>query len=186
MHTRRMDDQVGHDLIDTTVQIFRGIDGGADVLREFVADVGYTTEDGPESIGQVQGWIGWSIHSEDLADAGDAISVDAERLGATAHDIIDTHYEKFIDAALLIDRMHLDEEWRGNRLSQAIIDDLLSLLRLDPEATVVVLQPEPQDSDGGPLDDGPERDQAMSKLQAAYRGSGFVPWAGSDVWWRPF
>lgn len=118
-------------LIDTTVQIRRPVDGGADVLRQFSASFDYHGDRGTEEIGQVHGWIGWSILEEDVADAGDAISFDAAQLGAAAAEIIDTHFDDFIDAALLIDRMYLEPVWRGRRLSGAIINSLMALLRLD-------------------------------------------------------
>jgi hypothetical protein len=179
-------DELEPDLIDTDVQIRRPIDGGVDVLRQFMAGVEYDIESGLEEAGQVHGWIGWTILEEDLADAGDAISFDAGQLGTAAADIIDTYPENFIDAALLIDRMYLEPKWRGKRLSGVIITNLMALLRLDPGSTVVVLQPEPQNPEGGPYDDGPERDEAMGHLHAAYRASGLEPWRDSLVWWRPF
>jgi len=179
-------DDLEPELIETDVQIRRPIDGGVDVLRQFVAGVEYHGESGPEEVGQVCGWIGWSISEEDLADAADAISADAEQLGSAAADIIDTYPENFVDAALLVDRMHLDPKWRGRRLSGLIIINLMELLRLDPGSTVVVLQPEPQSPQGGPYDDGPERDEAMVHLHAGYRASGLEPWRDSLVWWRPF
>lgn len=174
------------DMIDTDVHIVRPIDGGVDVLRQFSAGVDYHGENGTEDIGHVHGWIGWSIFGEDLADAGDAISYDAEGLAVAAVEIIEEHPENVIDSVLLIDRMWLEPKVRGRRLSGAIITDLLSLLRLDPESTVVVLQPEPQNPEGGPYDYGDMRDEAMIRLHAAYRDSGLEPWRGSLVWWRPF
>jgi len=127
------------------------------VLRQFVAGVEYHHEGGLEETGQVHGWIGWSILEEDLADAGDAIGVDAGQLGTPAADIIDAFPENFIDAALLIDRMYLEPKWRGKRLSGVIITNLMALLRLDPGSTVVVLQPEPQNPEGGRRRSGPAR-----------------------------
>jgi hypothetical protein len=155
-------DEPDIDLIDTDVRISRPIDGGVDVLRHFAAGVDYRGESGMEDVGQVHGWIGWSIHDEDLADAADAIRFDAAQVGTAAADIIDTYPENYIDAVLLIDRMYLESEWRGKRLSGVIITNLMALLRLDPESTVVVLQPELQNPEGGPYDDGPERDEAMA------------------------
>ncbi|MEJ7773154.1 MAG: hypothetical protein WKF51_14735 [Geodermatophilaceae bacterium] len=93
----------------------RPIDGGVDVLRQFNASIGYSTESGPEEIGIVNGWIGWRIDDEDLLDAADAISSDAEQLGAAAAAIIDAHPDAFIDNVLLIDRMHLAPWWRVAR-----------------------------------------------------------------------
>jgi len=165
--------------------VFRPIDGGADVLREFVASIGYSTESGPEDIGSVREWIGWRIDDGDLRDAADAVTSDAEQLGATAAAIIDAHPESFIDTVLLIDRMHLAPQWRGNRLSGIHHRRHMSLLSLDAKSTVVVLQPEPQAPGGGPMDDGPGRDQALARLKSAYRASGLEPWRGSAVWWRP-
>ena len=81
--------------------------------------------------------------------------------------------------------MHLDPKWQGNRLSGPIITDLLVLLRLDAKSTVVVLQPEPQKPEGGPYDDGSERDQALARLTAAHQASGFEPWHQTGNWWLP-
>jgi len=134
----------------------------------------------------VNGWIGWQIQDEDLFDAADAISSDACGLGYVASKIIDAYPLAFVENALLIDRMYLVPKWRGHRLSNHIINDLLGLLRLDPDSTVVVLQPEPQRSEGGPYRENQERERAMSKLQSAYRESGLVPWKDSDMWWLKF
>lgn len=180
-----MDDAIDPELIETSVDIRRPIDGGVDVLRQFHASVEYVTETGSDQIGTVGGWIGWQIEGDDLYDAADAISADAEPLGAAAAAIVEAHPDAFIDSVLLIDRMHLDPQWRGNRLSGAIIDDLLALLRLEADSTVVVLQPEPQKPTGGPYDDGTERDEALARLTAAYRASGLEPWRQTVVWWRP-
>lgn len=173
-------------MIETDVQIRRPIDGGVDVLRQFVAVAECHGDGEPEEVGEVHGWIGWSVLDEDLADAGDAISYDAAQLGSAAAAIQDAYPDNLVDAALLIDRMSLKPNWRGKRLSRVIIADLMALLRFDPESTVVVLQPEPQKPEGGPYDDGAERDEAMARLHAAYRESGLVSWRDSVVWWRPF
>lgn len=53
MQTRPMDDAVDPDLIETSVDISRPIDGGVDVLRQFSASIGYSTESGPDEIGVV-------------------------------------------------------------------------------------------------------------------------------------
>ena len=181
-----MDNVIDPNLIETSMDISRPIDGGVDVLRQFSASIGYSNDSGPEEIGIVSGWIGWRIDDEDLLDAADAISTDAEQLGAAVDAIIDAHPDAFVDNVLLIDRMYVAPQWRGNRLSGGIIADLMSLLRFDADSTVVVLQPEPQASTGGPIDDGPERDKALARLTSAYRASGLEPWRRSVVWWLPF
>lgn len=180
-----MSEAIDPELLSTTVTVYRPIDGGVDLLRQFIADVGYRGEDDEEGIGSVTGWIGWQILDQDVHDAADEISSDAEILGQAAAQIIDDYPENYIDTVLLIDRMHLDAKWRGHRLSGAIINDLMALLRLDNESTAVVLQPEPQRPKGGPMPYGPERDRAMARLEAAYEESGLQRWADTIVWWRP-
>lgn len=174
------------DHVEVSLDIRRATDGGVDVLRQFDGDIKYATYSGPESIGTVTGWIGWNMLDEDVHDVADAISSDAEPLGAAAASIIEAHPDEYLATVLLIDRLHLDERWRGHRLSGRIIDDILALLRLDPESTVVVLKPEPQKPTGGPYGDGSDRDAAMGRLCAAYRESGLEDWGEYGVWWRPF
>ena len=55
MQTRPMDDFVHRDLIETSLEVFRPIDGGVDVHRELAASIAYSTESGPEEIGSVRG-----------------------------------------------------------------------------------------------------------------------------------
>lgn len=180
-----MAEPIQPELSVAAIEIYRPIDGGFDVLRGFHASIESVNDEGGESIGTVRGWIGWQIAGDDLHDAADAISADCEPLGAVAAEIVDTDPYAFIDNVLLLDRMHLDMSWRGKRLSGSIIDGLLMFLRLDPETTLIVLQPEPQRPEGGPYELGPERTEALAKLTSAYRASGFEPWQQTPVWWRP-
>ncbi|CAM3466722.1 N-acetyltransferase [Isoptericola cucumis] len=159
----------------------------ADVfLRQFSAVVTAYDALRTVEIGTVRGWIGWDALKEDVHDAADAVSTDAETLGATAAHIIRVHPEQWIDTVVLVDRMHLDPQWRHQRLSGRILADLLDLLRLDRDSTVVVLQPEPQKATGGPYEDGPERDAALGSLQRGYASSGLEAWRGGAVWWWPW
>lgn len=180
-----MDNSIDPARIETSVNIRRPLAGDIDLLRQFDAVVEYSTESECEDLGSVRGWISWRIEGDDLYDAADSISSDAEPLGAAAVAIIEAHPDAFVESVVLIDRMHLKPEWRGNRLSGAIIRDLLALLRLDAESTVVVLQPEPQKPEGGPYDDGAQRDQALARLEAAYRASGLEQWSHTAIWWLP-
>lgn len=181
-----MSDPISSDLIETSMTVDRAWDGGVDLLRQFHASIRYHHESGPEDIGSVSGWIGWQIQDDDVFDAADAICTDASSLGVAAAAIINAHPLSFIENVLMIDRMNLAQKWRGNRLSNVIIHDLLALLRFDPDSTVVVLQPEPQQPNGGPYKSDSERASAMSKLQSAYRAAGLDPWQGTDVWWLEF
>lgn len=173
------------DFITTTAHVYRTTDGGVDVLRQLYLDVLHEGEDDQEPVGQLTAWIGWGIADEDIQDCADAISADAEILGSAAADIMSKRSDLWIDAVLLIDRIFVEERYRGNRLTKTIIADVMSLFRLPEESTLVVLQPEPQGPDGGYMPDGVDRDGAMRKLCDAYRESGLESWSGSSVWWRP-
>ena len=74
---------------------------------------------------------------------------------------------------------------RGNRLTKAIVNQVVHLFRLDRASTLVLLLPEPQLPTGEYMDDGPDRDAAMARLRKAYGASGFTPWQDSDVMWEP-
>jgi hypothetical protein len=173
------------DIFIESVEVGRPVDGGVNVLRQFHANVEYSGRSQTVAIGQVMGWIGLRIADADIADAADAISQDAAILGAVAAKIIDSRADLWIESALLIDRIHLDPAYRGNRLTSAIIDKLLDLLRLDPESTVTLLYPEPQLPDGGPMPEGRERETAKTRLCIAYREGGLEPWEDTGVWWLP-
>lgn len=178
--------RISPDSIETSISMWRPIDGGEDVLRQFHSEIMYEAESEPINIGSVLGWIGWKIADEDVHDTADAIGSDAEALGSAVREILRSYPNKFIDNALLIDRIHLATQWRGNRLTGSIIYNILDLLRFDPEHTVVVCQPEPQKSSGGPYEYGEERDHAMRRLTNSYKASGLRQWDSGNVWWLPF
>ncbi len=61
----------------------------------------------------------------------------------------------------------------------------MSTLQLDRSETIVVVQPEPQLENGGPMAMGPARDQALHRLRRHYETQGFKQWEDTVVWWRP-
>jgi hypothetical protein len=184
--THDVAERIDPDFLDLTVTIRRPIDGGVDIFREFTASFEYAPEDDEVEIAVVRGWIGWGMAEEDIHDAADAISADSEILGAAAAEIVKAHADLWLDTVVLVDRMSVEPEFRGQRLSGTLIRSLLAFMRLQPDDTVVVLQPEPQKPGGGPIDDPAERAKALARLTSAYRESGFEPWNDSDVWWLPF
>jgi hypothetical protein len=101
-------------------------------------------------------------------------------------DLLSTRHGSKIVAVLMIDRVWLEPHWRGYRLGRRIAEQLIDLLLLTPESTVVLayLEPEVQEpgheaafrADGVP---GP----------APHDGDGrtdFEQWRSSKTWWlRP-
>jgi hypothetical protein len=138
-------------------------------------------------MGSIRGLIGWRIEGVTLWDAADAISTEADLLGWAADEIIESLADGpdvYVDTVVMIEMLQLEPEFRGPCLTKGIIDELVEMLALEPTTTLLVLQPEPQKDEGGPLPDGPERDAALARLRRAYEGQGFVRLGDTPVWWR--
>ena len=172
--------------LDLDVQLHRDYDDFSGMLRQFLATIRLVDPDMSErtTIGSLRGWIVWDPYAGNLAETGDAASVDATNLGRAAWEVLDESDNVF-EAAILLDRARLLPEWRGQKLLGSILDELLDLLHFSPDHTIVVTQPEPQKPEGGPYEHGPVRDAAMARLCAANRVAGFHPWKQGPVWWRP-
>jgi hypothetical protein len=158
-------------------------------LRCFEAAIEVTTETGDESlvIGGISGCLGWSAWLPDLADTGRMVGSFAEIIAAAVEigDLVPTGPETRIETALIITSFWLEPPWRGNRLSRRIFGELIDLLLLTPENTLVVTYLDPQSN--------PANTQALSAqhetphtLHDAYRQAGFEQWRQSNAWWmRP-
>lgn len=169
------------------IVIERAPDGGVDVFRIFNADVLRVDTESSEVIGDISGWIGWNMADEDVFDCADAVSEDAATLGWIASEILTWQAKRSgvaIRDLVFIDTIRLEPGFRGKRLSGAIIDQLLGLLRLRNPTTLVELIPEPQDEDGDELPAGPEGDIARQKVRDRFESAGFQRWPNSGVWWR--
>ncbi|WP_334138925.1 hypothetical protein [Corynebacterium variabile] len=139
----------------------------------------------PAQIGTVSGWLSHIPEPSTLHDEATAISVDAERLASTLTPLVDhlTALGEWADVVLLVDRMNLEPHARGHHLAGHILHRLAESL-FYPDATVlVVLEPEPQRPEGGPLPAGPERDEAMQRLQGTYKEAGLQAWEHTTIWW---
>jgi hypothetical protein len=172
-----------------TVSIARLGDDREDVLRSFQADVMvHDVEVGELTrIGAVQGLIAFESTEVQLAMAADAISTEALTLAHAADEIrrsLDKYAEVTPTTVLLVDLIRIKEQWRGSRICGHIISQLLEVLRLHPESTLVVLEPEPQFEDGGRMRKGPQRTAALASLRETYVDAGFGKWRRGPVWWR--
>jgi hypothetical protein len=176
------------DLEIEEVTISRAVDGDYDVLRSFSAVItcGENSEGECLEAGVITGFVGWRVFNEDVWEAADAISADAEVLGAAAREIIEWLGDEYwIDTVLFVDRVGLHPEFRGRRRLRTIVERMIDLLRLDRDSTVIVTQPEPQRKKGRPYPDGPVRDDTLAHLTAAHEATGFRRWRHSSVWWLP-
>lgn len=172
--------------LELSVEIHRANADEYGLFRSFHAAIHVEAEDYPEPIGYVEGWICWDLFASSLFEAGDSISYDAMVLAKAVDEVVDAHFGIHLSAALMVDKMWLQPDKRRQRLSRALLDELLDLLQLEPTETVVVLTPEPQvPGRGGPYPGGPVRDAAMTKLCDAYRESGLELWGDGPVWCLP-
>lgn len=172
-----------------TVSIARIGDDQEDVLRAFQADVMIHDAEAGEltRIGAVQGLIAFESTEVELAMAADAISTEALALAHAADEIrrsLDKYAQATPSTVLLVDLIRIKPQWRGSRICGHVISQLLEVLRLDPEATLVVLEPEPQFEDGGRMRKGPQRTAALTSLRETYAEAGFGKWHRGPVWWR--
>lgn len=180
-----IDDHLDHGLqpaIDD-IHVSRADDDG--LLRAFDAIIKDAGDDIP--IGQVRGLIAWRSELFSLLEAADEISSDAATLAYAADQIrradVRPDAEDQIDTVLMVELVSLERRFRGHRIAGAVIDQIVDLLVLDPLTTLVVLEPEPQQEDGGPLPKGAVRTAARARLRGAYEGQGFKQWKKSSVWW---
>lgn len=161
-----------------------------DLLRSFSVSIESDLVDsGGQNtcVGTMTGWYSRIATSGNLTDAGDAISGDAYSLAWRAQEVIEKSDDELYEEVLLIDRITLNEQWRGHKIMGHLVETVVDILQCDPPLTIAVVYPEPLALDGsGRLDDGPERDAGLAKLHAACRAGGFQPWDDGLVWWRSF
>jgi hypothetical protein len=172
-----------------SVSIDRIEDDQKDLLRGLHADVMVRDVDSGEltCVGTVSGRIAFESTEVLLATSADAISADALNLAHAADEIrrnLDNYAEATPDAVVLIDSIRIQEQWRGSRIAGPIITQVLQVLHLDPKATWVVLEPEPQIEAGRPMPRGPQRTAALARLRETYADAGFSKWRRGPVWWR--
>ena len=145
-------------------------------LRRFEAEV----EVGPLSgevlaIGRIEGWFSWEAWLPELLDNGHVAGSIAETMALVAVEIgerIGRLPESRIEAVVMIDRLELVPEWRGNLLGRRIVEQLIDLMLLAPETTLVLAHVAPGI--------GPD---ASPSLHRAYGSYGLEQWQGGGVWW---
>jgi len=172
-----------------SVRFIRPHDDPDGELRDFEAAIEATTETGDESlmIGGISGCLSWSAWLTDMSDNSSTVGSFAEIIAAAVEigNTIPTGPETTIQAALIITSFWLEPQWRGNHLSRRIFDQLIDLLLLTPECTLVITYLEPQPNPTNTPATAAHHETAHT-LQDAYRQAGFEQWRHSNAWWiRP-
>ena len=114
-----------------------------DQMRRLTGTVLYRDGDSPEveQIGRLTGWVSRDFDPELLAAAGDSVGPQAGVLTFFAEEVIKAEPGLPFTAALLVDRVVLDQPWRGRGIGPAILERVLSVLQLDPQRTLTLFKP---------------------------------------------
>ena len=174
------------------VQFIRPPDAPQSALRNFEAPVeGWTRgADDTSVIGSISGclsWLSWLPEvTEDSRRLGGLLAVieAAIEIGA----MVSTDPELRIEAVLIVKRAWLEPEWRGHGLGRWIAEQLIDLLLLTPETTLVVAYLNPDSDAPNAPGTGPDSGSSAMpcSLQDAYADAGFEQWRDSAAWWlRP-
>lgn len=157
------------------------------VLRSFFASFCDDSEEygGPE-IGGITGWVAWGAYGEPIAAEGDAHAQDSSLISIVGERLVHDQgwEEELIDNLLLIDRVWIKEEYRGQGLLGQMIEELVETLRFDKIGCFAVAQLEPQKPDGGPYEPGSTRDRALAGLIRSFETAEFVPFPSTDAYYR--
>lgn len=148
------------------------------VLFRFGADIHEDNDEGPgDKIGHVSGTVLCGSHAMnlglDIVDAADEINQDVFDLTAcvfgTHHDWLEERVELSVQNVLLLDRIYLEQEWRGHGVGTFVIKAVLQ--HMGYGCDIVALHPQPIEKGNGKSDRDP------AGLVAWYKTLGFRPLA---------
>ena len=153
------------------------------VFRDFEADVEMGAADGDTVIGRISGCVSWLTWLPELIDDTHTIDRVAELIAA-ALDVgqrLSTERGSKIDAVVMIDRVWLEPLW-SNQLGRRIAEQLIDLLLLTPESTLVLVHLGPDANPVGHSAPG----EAPGPATDARGPADFEQWRNTDTWWmRP-
>jgi hypothetical protein len=137
-------------------------------LRNFDAGVELVDEvtGAGTAIGAISGWVGWQAWLPELVDSGQPIGTMAGLMAAAAIDVSDRLAEQpdtSIEAVLMVDQLTLIPQWVGTGMGRCIVEQLIDLLLLTPETTLVLAH--------------------LDRPASVYRNAGFEQWDETGIWW---
>jgi hypothetical protein len=156
-------------------------------LRDFDAEVELSGTPGTARsvIGRISGRMGWMAWLPELVDArpedgmfptiSTAIQVGNHLSGAL---------DAPLEAVLIVEQVWLEPPWRGHALGRRIAEQLIDLLLLAPETTLVLGVAEPQLGPTGAVVD-PEAMPRRQSLSRDFEDAGFERWQDGPNWFLP-
>jgi hypothetical protein len=152
----------------TSLRFSRLPDAPESALRCFDAEVVLADEvpGGSTVIGTIRGWLSWKSWLPEVVDNGHPIGGIAQTMAAAAIEVgeeLTRLHGGGIEAVLMIDHLGLLPQWRGSGLGPRIVEQMIDLLLLTPEVTLVLTH-----LDGSGSVDIP---------------AGFEQWRDTVVWW---
>ena len=137
-------------------------------LRNFDAEVELADEvtGARRVVATISGWLGWQAWLPELVDSGPPIAAAAASMAAAAIDVTDRltlQPDTHIEAVLMVDQLTLVPKWVGTGMGRRIVEQLIDLLLLTPETTLVLSH--------------------IDRPASVYRNAGFEQWRDSGIWW---
>lgn len=150
------------------VRFSRMADAHDGALRNFDAEVELADKaTGARAvIGTISGWIGWQAWLPELVDSGQPIGTMAGLMAVAAIDVTESLAlppDTPIEAVLMVDHLTLVPRWVGTGMGRCIVEQLIDLLLLTPETTLVLAH--------------------LDRPASVYCHAGFEQWRDSGIWW---
>ncbi len=168
------------------VQLTRPRHAPDGAVRDFEAEIEGTVESTGESsvIGRISGCMTWLAWLPELIDEGRISDSFAEMIAAALDtgDLVSAGSDTGIQTVLMIDRVWLEPRWRGSLFGRRIADQLIDLLLLTPESTLVLAHFEPDPKAPGRFWPRPEQDAATTAADDVEDRFDFERWGTSNTW----
>ncbi len=157
-------------------------------LRNFDADVEASGagDQHPLVVGRFSGRVGWLAWLPEYVDnSPDERSARAIGTSIRVGNYLSAELDSPIESVLIVEDLWLEPSWRGAGLARRIAEQLIDVLLLTPEITLVlgVVEPKLGPREGlAPVEAWP----GSHGLADEYRDAGFERWLGGNAWFlRP-
>ena len=130
------------------------------------------------------GWAGWLPELIDIPELAGSVAAMMARAAVAICESVGTASDVPIDGVLMVDHLDLEPEWRGQGFGRRVAEQLVDLLLLTPESTLILAHYRSQPDNCQPQQaSAPEEDPERIMRTELHRPCGFQPWGDGAVWW---